>query len=192
MQAKQRSKERTGQRTNQRTNQPAKQRRSRIASVRWTVQSAASEFGINPRTVASRLKVAGIVSGQDGLFSTVDIHRAICGDIDRERLRETREKANKLELENAVSRGELMDLQDLARRYEPIYAQIRQTIIASTLSDNDKDALLTALANLHTISGRSEAEGPEVVRQPAGDTGAAAKAQRVAVGRTVPVRRQRG
>ena len=46
-------------------------------TVRWTVEHAATEFGPDRRTLAKRLRDAGVVKGADGKYSTQDICRAI-------------------------------------------------------------------------------------------------------------------
>ena len=135
-----------------------KTQKSQAKTVRWSLAMMSREFGPDHKTLAKALAASGIVAGSDGLYSSNEALRLVCGDIDAERLRKTREEADKLAIENAVARGELVDVRDFVKRYEPIYAQIRQTILASGLGDNDKDALLTELAKLHSDGGRTGAE----------------------------------
>lgn len=111
----------------------------------------ASEFGPDPKTLKKNLVTSGVVAGDDGLYSSKDALRLVCGDIDAEKLRETHERADKLAIENATARGELVDVADFAKQYETIYAEIRQTILGSKLADSDKDTLLDKLAKLHSV-----------------------------------------
>jgi Mg2+/Co2+ transporter CorC len=120
---------------------------------------AATEFGLSPKTVAQRVHAAGVLPGEDGLFSTADVHGAICGDIEQERLRNLQKVNRDLDTNHAKEVGELVDVEDFAKRYETIYAEIRQTILGSKLSDADKDALLDKLAKLHS---RKRGPGPDV------------------------------
>jgi len=122
-----------------------------MAPVRWTIEGAASEFGLNPRTVAQRVKGAGVLAGSDGLFSSVDIHRAIWGDLDRERLRKVTEEADDLAIANTTARDELVDKADFLKRFEPIYAAMRQKVMGSSMTDAEKDGLLGELTKLHSI-----------------------------------------
>lgn len=78
------------------------------------------------------------------------MHAAICGDYEKERTRKMKEEADGAAIANATSRGELVDKLDFMKRYEIIYAAIRQKIYASNMSDADKDALLLELQQLHT------------------------------------------
>lgn len=129
----------------------AKKKKCAFEPVRWTIEGAASEFGLNPRTVATRLKAEGILPGKDKRFATADIHRAICGDYEKERTRKMKEDADRAARENAAGRGELLDKQDFVKRFEAIYTGIRQRILSSGLLGPDKDALLGELTKLHSI-----------------------------------------
>src|SRR5579859_675063 len=90
-----------------------KNRKYVYAPIRWTLTQAASEFGINPRTVTKRAKAAGIVAGKDGKFSTTDIHDSICGDYERDRTRKMKEDADAKAISNAKERVMLVDKTDL-------------------------------------------------------------------------------
>ena len=129
--------------------QPTKQR-SQASSLRWSLALTAAEFGLSPKTVAQRVHAAGILPGEDGLYSTSEVHSAICGDIEQEKLRNLQKINRDLDADFAVKVGELVDKADFVKRYETIYAEIRQAILGSKLSDADKDALLDKLAKLHT------------------------------------------
>ncbi len=131
--------------------QAAQGRASRLGLIRWTIEQAASEFGLNPRTVAQRVKSAGVVAGNDGRFSTFDIHRAICGDLEREKLRKLTEEADDLALGNARERKELVDKADFLKRLEPIYVAVRQKVMGSSMPDAQKDALLGDLSQIHSL-----------------------------------------
>ena len=127
--------------------------------MRWSLALVASEFGFSPKTVAQRVHAAGVLPGEDGLFSTTDVHSAICGDIEQEKLRNLQKVNRDLDTGHAVTVGELVDVQDFVSRYETIYAEIRQTILGSKLTDTDKDALLDKLAKLHSAK---RGPGPDV------------------------------
>ena len=141
------------------SNQEPTNQRSQVKQLRWSLALVASEFGFSPKTVAQRVHVAGVLAGEDGLFSTADVHSAICGDIEQEKLRNLQKINRDLDTGHAVTVGELVDVQDFVSRYETIYAEIRQTIMGSKLNDTDKDALLDKLAKLH--SGK-RGPGPDV------------------------------
>lgn len=77
-------------------------------SIRWSKWRAAQEFGIDQKTLTGRITRYGIEEGKDKCFSTKQICDAIYGDIDGEKLRLTKEQADKLEIENAESRRQLI------------------------------------------------------------------------------------
>jgi hypothetical protein len=121
-----------------------------ITMFRWTINRAGIEFGLSPKTVASRVKAAGILPGKDGRFSTADVHRAICGDYERARTRKMEEEALHATLENQKAKGALVDVADFRARYERTYLGVRSVIMNSGLSDTDKDRILNDLAKLHS------------------------------------------
>jgi len=134
-------------------------RKGRLQGVRWTVEQAAAEFGLNPRTVSSRMKTAGVIPGEDGHFSTMEVHSAICGDLEKEKIRNLQKLNRDLDTGHATVIGELVDVRDFVKRYEPIYAAIRQMLLGSKLPSADVDALLAELAKLHT---GQRGPGPDV------------------------------
>jgi hypothetical protein len=81
-----------------------------IRPIRWTVEKAASEFQIDRKTLSKRIRGGDIRPGTDGRFSTEQICAAVFGDYRREQLREMRERADKLTLENQLTRKERIPL----------------------------------------------------------------------------------
>jgi phage terminase Nu1 subunit (DNA packaging protein) len=87
--------------------------------MKWTIHKAAIEWGIDRRTLASRLSEAGFDVERGAEFHTQEITRAVVGDLERERTRLTRADADIREMEKRQKEGELVDLQevlDLIRR----------------------------------------------------------------------------
>ena len=128
-------------------------KRKQFQPIRWTLARAGSEFGLSPKTVAQRVKAAGVTPGKDSMFSTVQIHGAICGDYERERTRKMAEEADAKAMENAARRKELVDVQDFFKRLEPVTVNIKQKIMGSALSDAEKDGLLADIANYFKAGG---------------------------------------
>ncbi len=133
-------------------------------SIRWTKEKAASEFGINPRTLTARIRKYGIESGKDGNYSTKDICSAVFGDIDSEKLRLTREQADKAAMENAETRGELANVKDLAVVTNRAIAAVKARIdSASNLEREDKDKILVELGKLWDGAfGVSSTDAPDL------------------------------
>ena len=123
-----------------------------------TVAEMAREIGFDRHQLMKRIsemniKPAGKV--EKGKASGADLYRvrdlfkaALGGDIEAERLRKTREEADKLALANARSRGELIEIQSVKKLGERVMVAIRNRILQFPITDDEKDALLTELLNL--------------------------------------------
>jgi len=70
--------------------------------MRWTLKSAAAEFGTTRETLKRGMRIAGI--DEDKTYATMDICRALFGDLKGERIRETRARADLLEMESTRNR----------------------------------------------------------------------------------------
>jgi phage terminase Nu1 subunit (DNA packaging protein) len=77
-------------------------------------------------------------------------------DFDRERLRRTKEEADKLELANARTRGELVDVDKVISFFEKQTAAMRSVIINSSTTEDSKDKLLGNLARLKDFESSDE------------------------------------
>lgn len=125
-----------------------KKQRSQAKAVRWSLALAGTEFGLSPKTVATRVAAAGILPGEDGLFSTADMHAAICGDLEKEKILNLQKLNRDLDVEHAKKVGELVDREDLVKRLEPICVSMKMRVMGSKLSDEEKDALCKDMAEL--------------------------------------------
>jgi len=97
--------------------------------MNWTISKAASEWGIDRRTLERRLKAAGWEVNPRDEWTTKDISAAIYGELELERIRKTREEADKLELDNAERRKDLITAEDakeiFGRPLEPIARSLK-------------------------------------------------------------------
>jgi hypothetical protein len=119
-----------------------------VTSVRWTLHAAAQEFGIDDKTLAGKIRTGGIVVGDDGKFGTLDICKAVFGDIDGEKLRLVREQADSFAIKNAASRGQLLPVEDVKKHFEGVLIALRAGILASNLEQDEKSELLLNLKRL--------------------------------------------
>lgn len=110
---------------------------------------ACYEIGINPRTLAGRLKQGSIDPDTDGTYSTKQIIQAIYNDLESERIRELRSKSALNELELRRKEGELIDLEDFAKRYEPIFTNLVRIVKSSKMTEDEQNEILTAVTKLH-------------------------------------------
>lgn len=96
--------------------------------VRWTLDSAGSEFGCDSKTLGARMKRAGIGPGKDGKFSTREVCAAVFGDIDSEVLRVKKHQANLLELEEQEKRRESVSVARVEEVWGAVFVALRQAI----------------------------------------------------------------
>ncbi len=85
-----------------------------IKPLRWTINKAASEFGLGYKGLSSSIKTKSIRPGRDGRFSTGQIVKAIFDSDYEERLRLVKESADHKALQNAELRESLIDVEDFA------------------------------------------------------------------------------
>ncbi len=103
----------------------------------WTVSGLSVETGITRRTVAKALTTCPVAGKKRGatcywmrdalplLYSNVS--RGI--DLREQRARQHKEMADKLEMENAVRRGELVDAGEIALLWETLTIELRQRMV---------------------------------------------------------------
>lgn len=118
---------------------------SKDQPLRWTLEKAATEFGIHRSTLTKNLRSGDTEPGTDGRYSTQQIASAIYNDSDSERTRLYREQADKLALANAKTRSEHVDVETVFKAYEGVFISIRGTILASNLTDVEKSDILSNL-----------------------------------------------
>ena len=98
-----------------------------------------------------RLVAADVVAGPDGCHSTPQITAAVYGDLYGEKLRIAKAQADKLELANKVRQDELYEADAIYRAFEAIFTAIRQKVLASKMSNAEKDELLRDLQTVGEI-----------------------------------------
>jgi hypothetical protein len=122
-----------------------------------TVAEWCREVGAERHSIMQKLSAAGFLPVGEAkgkaagakLYRIGDLYRAMGGgEYETERLRKTREEADKLALWNARARGELVEIAAVKRLGENVMAGIRTRILAFPLSDDEKDKLLLDLKAL--------------------------------------------
>lgn len=122
----------------------------------WTMEWAAAEWGINPRTLTARLKQSGITgtaargpSGHDRrIYSTKQICTAVFGDLELERIRKTKEEADQLAMANELERRRLVPAEDILKRLLNCATRMRIAVESSALDEEKQGELLNTLADL--------------------------------------------
>ncbi len=77
-------------------------------------------------------------------------------DLKREQLRRTKEEADRLELSNARTRGELVEVRKVKLEGEKIMGAIRNRILNSLLTDDEKDQCLRDILSLKDVDFSGE------------------------------------
>jgi hypothetical protein len=83
----------------------------------WSIDRASREFKLAQNTLRKYLHQGGAEPDAGGCYSTEQLCKAIFGDLRAERLRKERELTKKYQLENAITEGNLLDRQALARTF---------------------------------------------------------------------------
>jgi len=115
-------------------------------SYRFTVQKAADEFGFDRKTVAKRLKMAGLEGKAD--YSTREIYQALSGDLEAAEIRVANARAEKLEMEVAQLKGDLVPTDHVVIVWSNVLIAIRQIIKNSSVSKTEKLSLLKELREI--------------------------------------------
>jgi len=121
-------------------------------AIRWTKNLAVAEFGIAEKTLTGRLRKHGIQPDKDGRYSTSQICKAIFSDIDSEKLRLIREQADKVALENANARRELIPAAEFREVVtKGLGAMLTAINSASNLEREDKDKIIKELRRVGEV-----------------------------------------
>ena len=119
----------------------------------WNQGLICAELGMDSRTVAKYLRARELAS--EGL-STKQVFSAMFGDIDSEKLRLTKEQADKLERENREAEGKLIDVVTLSQNLQRFLSAARQRILSNLkLDDEEKDKILSELGQCLANAGET-------------------------------------
>jgi len=113
----------------------------------FSINKLSDLAGVSHNTMRKKLKVAGAKPDADGKYDLGVAIRSLLGfqDIAEERKGLIAAQRERVELENEVSRGGLVHTSEVYKAYEGIFVAIRQTVLASHLSDEEKCELLREL-----------------------------------------------
>ena len=115
----------------------------KVQRIRWTIHKAATEFGIDQKTLSTKL--AEVEPGADKLYSTRQIADALFDDAKAEKVRLTQEQTRKYKLANDKKAGEQVDAETVFKAYEGVFICLRQTIMGSNMTDAEKAECLAQL-----------------------------------------------
>jgi hypothetical protein len=98
--------------------------------LRWSLARASVEFSLSIPTIRAGLNKNSTAAGADNCYSTSEICSAIYGALYMAKIKTQTEQAEKLRIENMVSRAELLNRRELARAFEQVADAISSRIMA--------------------------------------------------------------
>lgn len=134
-----------------------------IVFKRWTVEQAAAEFDASRETIHDAIKKQGILPGTDNQFSTMQICKAVYGDIDAAILERTRNQAKVLSIEIAQSEGRLIPVDEWIPVINNALTAMKRCIeSAANLEKADKNKIIKELQDLWIVAhGATPGDGPD-------------------------------
>lgn len=98
--------------------------------MKWSVNKAAIEFGVSRETIDKGLTRLGVKGTRGDTYSTKQIHEAIAGDFRHQRTRREAAAADRLEMENARTKRELIPLEENLAWQNKVLLPIRQRLLS--------------------------------------------------------------
>jgi len=108
-------------------------------------------------------------------------------DLASAKIRETRERADKLSLDNARVRGELVPIDEMVAVLSTFIGAARARVLGSGLDPDEKERLLVDLCGLLTSAAENHERNGNGASKPGGPSGSTAPVQLPAVGGQAPV-----
>jgi hypothetical protein len=133
------------------------------AALRWSVERAGIEFGVSSNTLRKSLGKNSATPDQDGLFSTAQIVTALYGALHQEKLRTQRQVADRITLENEITRAEVLNPTELMRVLAMISDAKSSRIMAADVPRSVKDDLLTDLGSVPLVLEGGRACAKQIV-----------------------------
>jgi hypothetical protein len=129
--------------------------------IRWNIEVAAREFGINPRTLSANLVKADQQPGEDGMFSTPQVCSAVFSDYEQENTRLRKAQADQAELDLSVARKEVVPVEIAFQTVSNMLFSVRRVIETSEIPNEQKDEIYEQLQGLKPDDFISEARFEE-------------------------------
>ena len=120
-------------------------------ALRWNLRKASVELGTTSDTLKKRLNQISASPDSDGLFSTLQLVRALFGELHQEKIRTQSALAQKLELENAVTTGSFVNRSELMKTLAQIADAMVHRIMVSELPREAKEDLLKNLSGIPLV-----------------------------------------
>lgn len=119
-----------------------------VPPLRWSARAVLQEFEVSQSLLNARLDDVEERPGEDNCYSTKQIVNALFGTLRDARLKKLKLESERLELENAELRGEMLPKSELMRVFSELSAVMLEIIKSSKLSAQERVDLREALANI--------------------------------------------
>jgi hypothetical protein len=137
--------------------------RPKIELFQWSADTVQKELGFTRETFLRNAAEQNITPDERGKYTSKQVFRAMTSDsrrrLEEERLLLIQQQREKAERENDVARGDWVHTDEVYKTFEGIFIAIRQTILASNLSDQEKHDVLKELR--HDVLSADPAEGEQ-------------------------------
>jgi hypothetical protein len=121
------------------------------APLKWNSERAATEFGLTGPTLRKLLAKNSAQADADGLYSTKQICDAVFGGLNEEKLLTQRQMTRKLELENQITEGSVLNRAALETGFAAVADAMVSRIMVSELDRSAKEDLLRDLSGVPLI-----------------------------------------
>lgn len=115
----------------------------------WCRETNGERHALMQKLSEARIAPVGDAKGRASgakLYRIGDLYRAMGGGVyEAERLRKTREEADKLAIQNARSRGELIEISTVKKLGQEVMKTVTTAILNMPMTDEEKDKCLSNL-----------------------------------------------
>ena len=101
-----------------------------MQKIQLSLTRASVEFSVSRDTISRGLSGLGIAAKDGQTYSIGLLYRAVSGDLKLQRTRETKLRADLLELEKAKLEGELLEPEIVTERINKAFGLVRQAILS--------------------------------------------------------------
>lgn len=119
--------------------------------LKWNLKKAAVELGTTVDTLKKSLNQVSAEPDADGLYTTGQLIRARYGELYQEKLRVHRETADRIALENQITRGETLNRAALEQALVLIADAIKGRIMSADIPREVKEDVLKDIASIQLV-----------------------------------------
>jgi hypothetical protein len=119
--------------------------------LRWNLRKAAVEFGTTADTLKKTLNRVSQEPDADGLYTTGQLVTSLFGQLHTEKVRYQRALAERVEMENAVAKANLLDRVSIMAGLAALADALKSAVTTSNLDRQSQEDFLRNLATWPVI-----------------------------------------